>query len=112
MGCIVPTVDESPLNEDGQAPYFDRDMLLMEGRIAGPEHHELAFRQLARVWWECVTQWPDRPAPVDQATVDTLVLTLWGARRYSLLLDGDSGDRRRRVEQCTRMARALLTAEA
>lgn len=99
------------LNEDGQAPYFDRDMLLMEGRIAGPEHHELAFRQLARVWWECVTQWPDRPAPVDQATVDTLVLTLWGARRYGLLLDGDSGDRRRRVEQCTRMARALLTAE-
>lgn len=99
----------STLNEDGQAPYFDRDMLLLEGRIAGPEHHQRAFRQLVRVWGECVAQWPDHPGPVDKATIDTLVLMLWGARRYGLLLDGDSGDRRYRAAQSTRMARALLT---
>lgn len=99
------------LNEDGRAPYFDRDMLLLEGRIAGPEHHRLAFRQLARVWGECVAQWPDRPEPVDEATIDTLVLMLWGARRYGLLLDDDTGARRRRAEQATRMARGLLTKE-
>jgi len=99
------------LDEQGQAPYFDRQMLLMEGKIASATHHRRAFQQLTRAWRECIATWSDYPEPVDDAAIDTLILMLWGARRYDLLLEGGGGDKGTRIEQSTRMARALLTPE-
>lgn len=98
------------LDEHGQAPYFDRPMLQMENTIASPTRHQQTFQQLVETWSACIAQWPDYPGPVDETTLNTLVLTLWGGRRYSFLVDAGD-DMGLRVEQSTRMAQALLAAK-
>ncbi|WP_082439233.1 TetR/AcrR family transcriptional regulator [Alloalcanivorax xenomutans] len=99
------------LDEDGQAPYFDREMLMMEGKIATAAHHQRAFRQLVDAWGALVAGWPDRPGPAVTAdTLETLVLALWGARRYTLLLATDTPPIPQQVDRLAVMARALLTS--
>ena len=90
------------LDEDGQAPDFDRDMLMMEGKIATAAHHQRAFRQLVDTW--------DALVAVTADTLETLVLALWGARRYVLLLDTDTPPIPQQVDRLAVMARALLTS--
>ncbi|ERS15132.1 hypothetical protein Q668_06050 [Alcanivorax sp. PN-3] len=43
-------------------------------------------------------------------TLETLVLALWGARRYTLLLDTDTPPIPQQVDRLAVMARALLTS--
>lgn len=97
------------LDEDGQAPYFDREMLERENQIASDVRHRQIFQHLARTWSHCIAQWEDFPGPVDDTVIDILLLTLWGGRRYSFLVDAGTPDQR--GELSTRMARALLLPE-
>lgn len=76
------------LDEAHQAPYFDADMLLWESRIADSSEHGKAFQRLSTAWRALLARWPDAPA-IDQNTADRMLLHLWGARRYALLLNYD-----------------------
>ncbi|ASK35304.1 TetR family transcriptional regulator [Alcanivorax sp. N3-2A] len=77
------------LDQDGQAPYFDATMLAMEGQIADTGHHRRAFQLLCEAWTQRLAAWPDLPARNAQV-VPTLVWTVWGARRYAVLLERDA----------------------
>ncbi|CAG2131993.1 hypothetical protein LMG31506_00945 [Cupriavidus yeoncheonensis] len=65
---------------------FDHEMLMLEARIAEPKHHRRVFDELAQAWQRALAACDDLPVMVDQATVVSLVVAVWGARRYRLLL--------------------------
>ncbi|WP_244787884.1 TetR/AcrR family transcriptional regulator [Cupriavidus pauculus] len=71
---------------DLQLPYFDLAMLESEDRIAEPKHHRRVFDEFCRAWQVALDACPDLPAPATAETVQTLVMAVWGARRYRLLL--------------------------
>jgi AcrR family transcriptional regulator len=93
-------------DEARQAPYFDADMLLSESTIADGLQQRKAFALLAGTWHALLSSWPDLPA-VDRAVIDTLVTTLWGGRRYAILL-GRRRANAQEVQRVTAMATALL----
>jgi len=96
------------LDEVRKAPYFDAEMLLLESTIADAAQHRKAFA-LCNAWQALLASWPDLPA-LERTTVELLVTTLWGARRYGILL----GQRRatsKDVDRMTAMVIALLLVE-
>lgn len=67
--------------------YFDADMLAHETQIAEPKHHRRVYEEMSAKWlnaFDACTDLPYRPEP---DTVRTLYLSIWGARRYWLLVD-------------------------
>jgi AcrR family transcriptional regulator len=94
------------LDEAQQAPYFDADMLLLESRIADGPQHRKAFARLCDAWRGRLSSWPDLPTLPSDA-VDALVLNLWGARRYAIVLG------RHREQSCaTEVNRTTAMLEA
>lgn len=67
-------------------PYFDLAMLMREERIAEPKHHRRFFDELNAAWRLALDGCPDLPTRPDDATLQTLLQAIWGARRYRLLL--------------------------
>lgn len=67
-------------------PYFDLAMLMREDRFAESKHHRRFFDELTAAWRRALDACPDLPAQPDDARLQTLLLALWGARRYRLLL--------------------------
>lgn len=66
-------------------PWYDREMLLLEGRIAGLKQHERSFAGLCAMWAAALRQ--ITTAPVPDAELRAWLLLLWGGRRYAVLLD-------------------------
>jgi AcrR family transcriptional regulator len=100
-GLVSVTFDEAR-----KAPYFDAEMLLLESTIADAAQHRKAFARLCDTWQALLASWPDLPA-LDRNTIELLVTTLWGARRYGIIL----GQRRATasdVDRATAMLVALL----
>jgi AcrR family transcriptional regulator len=100
-GLVSVTVDEAR-----RAPYFDAEMLLLESTIADAAQHRKAFARLCNTWQALLASWPDMLV-LERSTVELLVTTLWGARRYGILL----GQRRatgKDVDRMTAMLIALL----
>lgn len=98
---VAVTLDEARV-----APYFDAEMLLLESTIADAAQHRKAFARLCNTFQALLASWPDVPA-LDRNTIELLVTTLWGARRYGIIL----GQRRATpadVERMTAMLVALL----
>lgn len=67
-------------------PYFDHDMLMLENQIAEPKHHQRVFQELSAAWRACLDACADLPEPPTPARLDSLLLAVWGGRRYFLLL--------------------------
>lgn len=81
------TLVEATCGAGPRQPFFDVEMLHRIGDIAESWHHQRVFEELAAAWAQAVRAWDDLDPQPPAATVDTLVLLLWGARRYALLLD-------------------------
>lgn len=67
---------------------FDADIIGLEPRIAEPKHHRRVFEEFCEAWRRALCACPDLPTVPDAARVQALVLAVWGARRYRLLLQG------------------------
>ncbi|WP_226797651.1 TetR/AcrR family transcriptional regulator [Cupriavidus necator] len=67
---------------------FDADIIGLEPRIAEPKHHRRVFEEFCEAWRRALWACPDLPTAPDAAKVQALVLAVWGARRYRLLLQG------------------------
>ncbi len=67
---------------------FDADIIGLEPRIAEPKHHRRVFEEFCEAWRRALCACPDLPTAPDAAKVQALVLAVWGARRYRLLLKG------------------------
>ena len=80
---------------DAQAeglPPLDREMLMLEHRIAEPKHHQRVYEELAEHWLRAFAACTDLPSPPSPATVHALLAAAWGARRYRLLLPAEASD--------------------
>ncbi|NEX64663.1 TetR/AcrR family transcriptional regulator [Noviherbaspirillum sp. 17J57-3] len=89
-------------------PYFDVAMLRLESVIAEPKHHRRVFEELCAKWIKAMTACPDFPGRLDPDTVKILFASVWGARRYLLLLDMDEGFQRRWIEETTQSCLSRL----
>jgi AcrR family transcriptional regulator len=89
------------------APFFDIAMLRLEGEIAEAKHHRRVFEEISAKWAEAIRGWSDLKPQPSTAAIDALVLAVWGARRYRLLLEapGRLGDW---VEQVGRLCESAL----
>ena len=67
-------------------PYFDHGMLMLESQIAEPKHHLRVFQELSTVWRACLDVCVDLPHQPTPAKLDSMLLAVWGGRRYFLLL--------------------------
>jgi AcrR family transcriptional regulator len=67
-------------------PFFDHGMLMLEHQIAEPKHHLRVFQELSTAWRACLDACMDLPVQPTQAKLDSLLLAVWGGRRYFLLL--------------------------
>lgn len=68
------------------SPYHDRDMLLMESRIAADKHHRRAFDELSQQWIKVIRSWPDLPHRPTTGSIRLMFATVWSTRRYNLLV--------------------------
>lgn len=92
-------------------PYFDAGMLELESQIAEPKHYRRVYEETAAKWvgiFEACTDLPRRPAP---ATVRTLYLSVWGARRYWLLVDPPDIGPQEWAAEMEKLCRAVLESE-
>ena len=99
---------EITLGLDASAKYIDRAMILEESDIAQAEHHRLAFERLSKAWRDHIRAWPDLARPADDATINTLFVAVWGARRYMLLADITCDEVDGLLEKLQRMCETLL----
>lgn len=67
-------------------PYFDHDMLMLESQIAEPKHHLRVFQELSDAWRACLDVCVDLPQQPTPAKLASMLLAVWGGRRYFLLL--------------------------
>ena len=72
-------------------PYFDAAMLQLESVIAEPKHHRRVFEELSEKWIRAVEACTDLPATPDPGAVKNLFASVWGGKRYLLLLEADAG---------------------
>ncbi|MCW5649055.1 MAG: TetR/AcrR family transcriptional regulator [Ramlibacter sp.] len=73
-----------------ELPWFDAGMLALEARIAEPHHHQRAYDELCAAWRRALRACSSLAQPQAADAVPSLVLTVWGGRRYALLLALDS----------------------
>ena len=96
---------------DEKAPFFDAEMFRLEGGIAEPKHHRRVFDELSAKWAEAVRAWRDLTPQPPAETIETLLLAVWGARRYRLLVDPEGVRFSRWVDELEQICRRAL-AEA
>lgn len=77
-----------------ELPWFHPDMLALEGQIAEPKHHQRAHEELLKAWERVFARCTDVPRQPSPATRRALHLSLWGGRRYALLLRLSGADMR------------------
>lgn len=75
-----------------ELPYFDSDMLTLEYQIAEPKHHRRVYEEISAQWLRTFAACTDLPHTVDPDTVKSLYLSVWGGRRYFLLVRPDDID--------------------
>ncbi|MGV0758661.1 TetR/AcrR family transcriptional regulator [Tistrella mobilis] len=73
--------------QDGAAPCFDHDMLMVEHAIAEEKHHRRAYEELSAAWLRILEATPGRPPGIDAAAIRAAFLIVLGTRRYVLLVE-------------------------
>lgn len=69
-----------------ELPYFDSEMLSLENQIAEQKHHRRVFDELSAKWIAAVDACTDLPGRAGADTVKALFLSIWGGRRYLMLV--------------------------
>jgi AcrR family transcriptional regulator len=87
--------------------WFAPEMLALEAQIAEPKHHKRVHEELLGAWQRVVAACDDLPRRPDDETLRALHLSLWGGRRYALLLEIDEAQAR---AWSTEMERLTLLA--
>ncbi|MCU6433790.1 TetR/AcrR family transcriptional regulator [Undibacterium sp. Jales W-56] len=72
-----------------ELPYFDRDMMMLESQIAETKHHRRAYEEISVKWMQVFDVCADVPRKPDVTMVKSLFLSVWGGRRYLLLVEPD-----------------------
>ncbi|MCQ4307499.1 TetR/AcrR family transcriptional regulator [Pseudomonas stutzeri] len=67
-------------------PWFHPDMLELEALVAEPKHQRRVYEGLLDAWHRVVDAATDLPVRPDTATLEALHLSVWGGRRYAMLV--------------------------
>jgi AcrR family transcriptional regulator len=70
-----------------ELPYFDPGMLTIEYQIAEPKHHRRVYEEISAKWIRAFDACTDLPQRPDSDLAKALYLSVWGGRRYLLLVD-------------------------
>lgn len=89
-------------------PYFDVAMLRLESVIAEPKHHRRVFEELCAKWIKAIAACADLPAKPDPDTVKILFASVWGAKRYLLLLEMEESFQQQWIAQTTQSCLSQL----
>lgn len=69
-----------------QLPWFHPDMLELEALVAEPKHQRRVYEDLLDAWHRVIDAATDLPVRPDTATLEALHLSVWGGRRYAMLV--------------------------
>lgn len=75
---------------DEQTAFFDGGMMSLVGSVAEPRHHHRVFAEITARWAAMFAACKDLQPTPDAGRVEALVMMVWGARRYHLLLHPDA----------------------
>jgi AcrR family transcriptional regulator len=92
-------------------PYFDAEMLKLESLVAESKHHRRVFDELSGKWVTAVDACTDLHFRPDAVGVRSLFATVWGGKRYLLLLDADPSFASRWTDDIERMCIARFEDE-
>lgn len=67
-------------------PHFDVEMLMLEHQVAEPKHHRRVYEELSELWIRAFAACTDAPRRAPPDRVRALFLSVWGGRRYMLLV--------------------------
>lgn len=67
-------------------PYFDSQMFMLEYQIAEPKHHRRVYEELSKQWIAALDACDDLPQRLDANMIKSLYLSVWGGKRYFLLV--------------------------
>ncbi len=73
-----------------ELPWFHPDMLALEAQMAEPRHYRRAHEELAAAWTRVFAACTDLAHPPEPELLHALHLSVWGGRRYVLLLQFDT----------------------
>jgi len=71
---------------ESRRPWFHPDMLELETLVAEPKHQRRAYEDLLGAWHRVIDAAPDLPVRPSPATLEALHLSVWGGRRYAMLV--------------------------
>jgi AcrR family transcriptional regulator len=94
--------------EVAELPYFDANMLGLETQIAEPKHHRRVYEEMSAKWLSAFDACTDLPCRPNPDTVRALYLSIWGARRYWLLVDPQDISPREWAAEMERLCCAAL----
>ncbi|AHL76272.1 TetR family transcriptional regulator [Stutzerimonas stutzeri] len=69
-----------------QLPWFHPDMLELETLVAELKHQRRAYEDLLGAWHRVIDVATDLPVRPTAATLEALHLSVWGGRRYAMLV--------------------------
>lgn len=93
-----------------ELPWFDAGMLALEGSIAEARHHRRVHEELLAAWirvFEACDDLPGRPA---HEAILAMHLSLWGGRRYALLIGLSDVQAAQWARQMERLCLAMIRA--
>lgn len=91
-----------------ELPWFDAEMLALEAGIAEPKHHRRVHEELLAAWARMFDACSDLPERPSLDTIAAMHLSVWGGRRYGLLV----GLSERELAQWSGQMQALCLAMA
>ncbi|WP_242504681.1 TetR/AcrR family transcriptional regulator [Pseudomonas songnenensis] len=71
---------------ESRLPWFHPDMLELETLVAEPKHQRRAYEDLLSAWHRVIDAATDLPVRPSPATLEALHLSVWGGRRYAMLV--------------------------
>ncbi|MAF87103.1 MAG: TetR/AcrR family transcriptional regulator [Pseudomonas sp.] len=71
---------------ESRLPWFHPDMLELETMVAEPKHQRRAYEGLLGAWHRVIDVATDLPVRPSAATLEALHLSVWGGRRYAMLV--------------------------
>ena len=91
-----------------ELPWFDAEMLALEGKMAEPKHHRRVHDELSDAWQRVFDACIDLPHRPPAGLAEALFLAVWGGRRYGLLLQLPAPQVRRWAAQMERLCVACV----
>ncbi|MBI2768116.1 MAG: TetR/AcrR family transcriptional regulator [Burkholderiales bacterium] len=92
-----------------ELPWFDPGMLALEAQVAEPKHHRRVNEELTAAWQRVFDACTDLPRKPSAETLQAMHLSVWGGRRYALLLELDEARARLWAGEMEKMLCAVVS---